>query len=131
MYDSLLFQAMLGVQLLYVASGVAYNLVSLRRGARGKPALAPTNPRTGLAFMAALVVPIAVGWAGFSLVFAVLWLLLGPVIVMGGVLPHARALAAGGDALERYASRESCQVALAVNLFGIATIVAGLILVLL
>jgi hypothetical protein len=60
----------------------------------------------------------------------VLWGLLGPLLLRSGVLPHARALAAGGQALERYASRTSCQLALFTNLLGLATIVAGLWLVL-
>jgi hypothetical protein len=124
------FHAVLGAQLLYVALGAGYNLVSLARRAHGKPLLAPTDPGSGLAFMAALLVPIAVGRAGYPVVFAVLWLLLGSVILKAGVIPHAEALRAGGDALEHYASRRSCQLALAINSFGIATIASGLLLVL-
>jgi hypothetical protein len=128
--DLLFFNTVLGSQLLYVALGAGYNLVSLARRARGEPPLAPTDPRTGLAFMAALCVPIAAGWAGSTLAFAVLWGILAPLLLMSGVVPHARALAAGGRALDGYASRTSGQLALAINSFGMATIVAGLLLVL-
>lgn len=130
MSESLTFQIALGLQSLYVALGAGYNLVSMARRARGKGHLAPTNPRTGLAFMAVLVVPIAMGWAGWRLAFAVLWGLLVPLLLTGGVLPHARALATGGAELERYASRMSCQLALLINLFGLATIASGLLLLL-
>ncbi len=130
MSDPLFFHAVLGAQLLYVALGAGYNLVSLARRGRGRPSLAPTDARRGLAFMGALIVPIAAGWAGATLVFAALWGVLGPLLLVLGVLPHARALTAGGPALDGYSSRASCQLALAINSFGVAAIVAGLLLVL-
>ena len=55
MCDSPWFQTVLGLQLLYVALGAGYNLLSLANRAHGKPALAPTNPRTGLFFMTILL----------------------------------------------------------------------------
>ena len=129
MREFLSFHTVLVAQLFYVALGAGYNFASLARRARGRPSLAPTDPRTGLAFMAALILPIAAGWAGFTLAFAVLWAILGPLLLLLGVLPHARVLLAGGDALDGYASRTSCQLALAINLSGLLTVVAGLLLV--